>query len=214
MDYFVLRVSTQERKKNGEKDKDKTQQEFDRQIFVFKSRGYVLTPDNMVEDRISGGLDFEQRPNFMALVEKLQPNDNVYFCEITRFSRNYTDGMRLIDFLLFNKKVNIIFVSENRTLFAGKRFNKDEWLFISMQLLWAEYRKREIGDYTSQALQAKRQNGQILGRPKLISTDKYDRVVELYELGNTMEQVASMTGMSRATVSRILAKRKKDKENL
>lgn len=45
-----------------------------------------------------------------------------------------------------------------------------------------------------------------IGRPQIHSTDKYDRVVELYEQGNTMEQVASMTGMSRATVSRILAK--------
>lgn len=48
-----------------------------------------------------------------------------------------------------------------------------------------------------------------IGRPKIHSTDKYDRVVELYEQGNTMEQVASMTGMSRATVSRILAKKRR-----
>lgn len=208
MDYFALRVSTQERKdKDG--DGKKTQQEFDRQKFVFTSRGYVLTDENTFADRISGGTNFEDRPNFNKLLEILQPNDNVYFCEVTRFSRDYIDGMRLIDLLLFEKKVNIVFVSDNRTLYAGKKFNKDEWLFISMQLLWAEYRKREISEYTSQALRAKMQNPDFkIGKPKTITAEQEQQVIELHEQGKKIQEISDMVEVSTASVHRILRKAK------
>lgn len=48
-----------------------------------------------------------------------------------------------------------------------------------------------------------------IGHPKIYSTAQYDQVYELYEQGFTMQEVAERMGMSRATVSRILAKRRK-----
>lgn len=203
--YFALRVSTQERK-DKDKEGKKTQQEFERQKFVFESRGYKLTKENTFEDRITGGARFEERDNFNNLLNILKPNDTVYFCEMTRFSRDYIDGMRLIDLLIFEKKVNVVFVSDNRTLYAGKKFNKDEWLFISMQLLWAEYRKREIGEYTSQALQAKKAQGTTLGAPRKFDNEQYTRVRQLRSQGLKMQQIADITGISRQSVSRILSK--------
>lgn len=204
MDYFALRVSTQERKDKDSEGK-RTQQEFDRQKFVFTSKGYTLTNENTFADRISGGTNFEDRPNFSHLLEIIQPNDTIHFCEVTRFSRDYIDGMRLIDLLLFEKKVNIVFVSDNRTLYAGKKFNKDEWLFISMQLLWAEYRKREISEYTSQALRAKMQSPDFkIGKPKTITNEQEEQIKELYAQGKTMQEIADMCGISKASVCRIL----------
>ena len=75
-----------------------------------------------------------------------------------------------------------------------------------MQLLWAEYRKREIGEYTSQALQAKKAQGVVLGAPRKYDDEQYARVVKLRLEGYKTQEIANITGISRQSVSRILSK--------
>lgn len=202
---FYMRISTKERSENDKK-KDQ-EQTFERQKGILERAGYELTEENTFADRISGKTKGEEREQFEKMLAVLEEGDWCIFTETSRFSRSYILGMQMLDTLIFDKKVNVRFVSNGIELMANGKFNPYTWYTISQMLLADELQRRIISYNTSNGLQRKKELGVVLGRKPLHSTDKYDQVVELYEQGNTMEQVASMTGMSRATVSRILAKR-------
>lgn len=203
---FYMRISTKQR---SESDKKKDQEQtFERQKGILERAGYELTEENTFADRISGKTKGEEREQFEKMLAVLEEGDWCIFTETSRFSRSYILGMQMLDTLIFDKKVNVRFVSNGIELMANGKFNPYTWYTISQMLLADELQRRIISYNTSNGLQRKKELGVVLGRKPVHTTDKYDRVVELYEQGNTMEQVASMMGMSRATVSRILAKRR------
>ena len=198
-----IRVSTSEAS---------AKQNYERQRYLIEHSG--LEFDEIYEEHISGGIKGNQREQFNKMLESLNEKDLVCFTETSRFGRNYIDCFEMLDLITQRVGASVRFLSNGIELQGGEKMNPYTWMTVSQFFIQDEFLKRQIGYNTSNALQRKKEQGIVLGRPKVISTEKYDRVVELYEQGNTMEQVASMMDMSRATVSRILAKRKKDKENL
>lgn len=207
--YFVMRVSSKRvvdrKNKEGELEAQ-FQQDFSRQSYIFKNAGYELTEENTFADRITGSSKIEERPRFNELLEKLEEGDYCYFSEVSRFSRDYKNGMEMIDTLLMDKKVNVVFVCDNKTLYAGKRFDASEWFYISMMLLTAEYQKRCIGQTTSQKLQAMKANGVKLGKPTTITSDTIALIHTLREQGCSYDKISEETGVSKGSISRILRK--------
>ena len=205
--YFVMRVSSKRvvDRKNKEKEiEQQFQQDFSRQKYIFLNAGYDVTEENTYADRITGSSRIEERPRFNELLDKLEEGDTCYFAEVSRFSRDYKNGMDMIDLLLFDKKVNIVFVCDNKTLYAGKRFDASEWFYISMMLLTAEYQKRCIGQSTSQKLQAMKADGVKLGRECTYSQDFRHKVVAHYRKGNSMAKTGEHFGIAPSTVMRFV----------
>ena len=62
---------------------------------------------------------------------------------------------------------------------------------------------------TKEALKAKRENGTILGRPKTINEEKFDRIKMLYAQGYTMQEIAYMCDVSVSSVCRCVNNRQK-----
>lgn len=204
--YFYMRISTKEKNEN-DKRKDQ-EQTFDRQKGILERAGYVLTEQNTFAERISGKTKAEEREQFDKMLSVLEEGDWCIFTETSRFSRSYILGMQMLDTLIFEKKVNVRFVSNGIELMANGKFNPYTWYTISQMLLADELQRRIISYNTSNGLQRKREMGVVLGRKPTYSTAKYDQVCELYKRGLTMQEVAERMGMSRATVSRIMAKRR------
>ena len=206
--YFAMRVSTK-RIKEKENKEEQTEsvylQDFKRQEFIFKNAGYELNSKNTFADRITGGSTAEKRPQYSAMLELLQENDTVYFCSVDRFSRNYINGMAMLDELIFDKKVNVVFVSDNKKLYAGKRFDPNEWFYISMMLLSAEYQKRCIGQQTSQKLQAMIADGAKLGRPCSISKEQESEIISLRKKGMKVQDIIVKYNSNKPTINRVLS---------
>ena len=205
--YFVMRVSSKrvvDRKNKEQELEQQFQQDFLRQKYIFLNAGYDVTEENTYADRITGSSKIEERPRFNELLEKLEEGDTCYFAEVSRFSRDYKNGMEMIDLLIFEKKVNIVFVCDNKTLYAGKRFDASEWFYISMMLLTAEYQKRCIGQSTSQKLQAMKAQGTSLGCPKTHNDAKRQEIVSFYNEGHTMQECADTFGVAVSSVHRFV----------
>jgi DNA invertase Pin-like site-specific DNA recombinase len=207
-DYFAMRVSTQRTREkiNKEQEVEKEfQQNFIRQKYIFQCAGYELTDENTFADRITGGSKAEDRPEFSRLLSIIQEGDTINFCTVDRFSRDYKNGMEMIDTLLYDYKVNIRFVADNKVLYAGKRFDASEWFYISMLLLTAEYQKRCIGQMTSQKLQAMKEQGAVLGRPtKELEDEQLAEIRNLHNGGFDITNISRRTGIGRRIVERVV----------
>lgn len=198
--WFYLRVSTQTKGEDGEKQREQT---FERQKGILERCGYVLTEENTFAERISGKTRGEERQKFEQMLSVLKEGDWVIFTETSRFSRTYKSGMDMLDILIFDYKVNIRFVSNNIELMAGQQFNPYVWYTISQMLLADELQRRVISYNTANGLQRKKEQGIQLGRPPKCDDDVVEKVKELQRQGYTCRQIADMLGMSKATVSRL-----------
>lgn len=207
-EYFYLRVSTQTKGEDGEKQREQT---FERQKGILERAGYTLTDENTFADRISGKTKGDERENFDKLLTILNEGDWVIFSETSRFSRSYINGMEMLDTLIFDKKVNVRFVSNAIDLMANGRFNPYVWYTISQMLLADELQRRVISYNTANGLAAKRANGIVLGRPKTIDDDKRNMVLSMHNDGKKGYEIAKKLGICPATVSNIL---KEIKENV
>ena len=200
--YFYMRISTKEK---AEDDKRKDQEQtFERQKGILERAGYVLNDENTFADRISGKTSAEERERYEAMLGKLEEGDWVIFTESSRFSRSYIAGMQMLDTLIFDKKVNVRFVSNGIELLANGKYNPYTWFSISQMLLADELQRRVISYNTANGLQRRRDLGVQLGRPKSIDEESRRKVLELKEQGLAYKDIQKETGISPATICRII----------
>lgn len=204
-EYFYMRISTQSRE-DEEKQKE---QSFDRQKGIFERAGYVLTDDNTFAERISGKTKASDREQFERMLNVLEEGDWVIFTETSRFSRSYLLGMEMLDTLIFDKKVNVRFVSNGIELFASCRYSPYTWYTISQMLLADELQRRIISFNTINGLKRKQEMGTRLGRPSDITPETITLIHSLREQGCSYDKISEETGVSKGSISRILNKGEK-----
>lgn len=190
--YAYCRVSTSDRS---------AKQDYERQKYLLEHSGMKF--DKIFEEHISGGVKGNQREQFNAMLECLEPTDIVCFTETSRFGRNYIDCFEMLDLITQKKKATVKFLSNGITLDGGEKMNPYMWLTISNFFIQDEFLKRQIGYNTSNALKRKKEQGVVLGRPKTIPDDIREKVISL-KGEMTYRQIAEETGVSLATVSRIM----------
>lgn len=198
--YFYLRVSTQSKGEEGVKQREQT---FERQKGILERCGYLLTEENTFAERISGKTKNSEREKFDEMLSILQEGDWVIFSETSRFSRSYINGMEMLDTLIFDKKVNVKFVSNGIDLLANGKFNPYTWYTISQMLLADELQRRVISYNTSNGLQAKKEQGVRLGAPPKYDEDVWVKIKELKAQGMSCQRVADIVGVSKSTVVRV-----------
>lgn len=190
--YAYCRVSTSDRS---------AKQDYERQKYLLEHSGMKF--DKVFEEHISGGVKGNQREQFNAMLECLEPTDIVCFTETSRFGRNYIDCFEMLDLITQKKKATVKFLSNGITLDGGEKMNPYMWLTISNFFIQDEFLKRQIGYNTSNALKRKKEQGVVLGRPKTIPDDIREKVISL-KGEMTYRQIVEETGVSLATVSRIM----------
>ena len=202
---FYMRISTKERKEDDKK-KDQ-EQTFERQKGILERAGYVLTDENTFADRISGRTKAEERENYYKMLDILEEGDWCIFTESSRFSRSYLAGMEMLDTLIFDKKVNVRFVSNGIELMANSKFNPYTWYTISQMLLADELQRRVISYNTANGLKAKREllgDSFKIGREKTeIEPDKIEQIRQLYGTCSVAE-IQRRVGLGRRVVDRVI----------
>lgn len=196
--FAYMRVSTTEKS---------AKQDYERQKYLLEHSGIKF--DKIYEEHISGGIKGDQRKEFNKMLESLDEKDLVCFTETSRFGRNYRDCFEMLDIITQEKKSSVKFLSNNITLEGGEKMNPYTWMAISQFFIQDEFLKRQIGYNTSNALQRKKEQGVVLGRPKTIQDDTIESVKRLYSNGYKMQQIGDMLGISKSTVSRMIKGDKK-----
>lgn len=177
-------------------------QDYERQRFMFEST--KINFDYTFEEHVSGGVRGDKRIEFNKMLEVLQEGDTVWFTEQSRLGRSYIDTFDMIDKLLFEKKVNIRFISDGTYLQKGTKFNPDEWLKLAIKCVVDEYTKRNIGYQTSVKLQALKSQGKQLGRNSGLTKEQRDEIRKLKEQGMKQVEIAKKFNTTTSTVSRII----------
>lgn len=191
--FAYMRVSTTEKS---------AKQDYERQKYLLEHSGIKF--DKIYEEHISGGIKGDQRKEFNKMLESLDEKDLVCFTETSRFGRNYRDCFEMLDIITQEKKSSVKFLSNNITLEGGEKMNPYTWMAISQFFIQDEFLKRQIGYNTSNALQRKKEQGVVLGRPKTIQDDTIENVKRLYSNGYKMQQIGDMFGISKSAVSRMI----------
>lgn len=185
MRYGYMRVSTQDK------------QEFTRQEFVLKD--YNL--DRIFEEKISGTKKASGREAFKEMLEILKKGDEVYFESMSRMARSMQDLIDTTNYLVKTLKVKVVFIKENLSI-GGDGLDAMGTLVFNIMGAFAQFERDLISDRTTQALSAKKANGQVLGRPATFGEEMIDEVAGLREQGKSIREIAEITGISRATVGR------------
>ena len=191
--YSYMRVSTSDKS---------AKQDYERQKYLMEHSG--LQFDAVFEEHISGGVKGNQREQFNKMLESLNEKDLVCFTETSRFGRNYIDCFEMLDLITQVKKASVKFLSNGITLEGGEKMNPYTWMTVSQFFIQDEFLKRQIGYNTSNALQRKKEQGVVLGRPTTIDDEQRNEILSLYGKGMRKCDIANKLGISRASVTRLL----------
>lgn len=182
---------------------------FDNQISKIKDYlNNINLPINKLVKDISFGFEEKENNVLYNLVIKSNSNDSIILYNISRISRYCLHVKNFLN-IAKQKGLKVIIVDKNIQSQMIKENPKELDLILSNI---TELDKQYVSIITKNALIELKEKGIKLGRPNIINSERYDEVYKLYDSGLTMEDVGKKVGMSRATVSRILAKRRNNVE--
>ena len=138
-----------------------------------------------------------QRPEFQALLERLEEGDTLVIPKLDRFARNCTDGVETVK-MLFNRgvRVHILNMGVVENTLTGN-------LILQIMLSFAEYERGMIVERTQTGKAIARQRPDYReGRPKKFKKAQVEHALELLSSGMSYKQVEGMTGISKSTLIR------------
>ena len=146
-----------------------------------------------------------QRPEFQALLDRLEEGDTLVISKLDRFARTTTDGVETVR-MLFDRgvRVHILNMGLVENTLTGN-------LILTVMLAFAEYERGMIVErtQTGKAI-AKQRPDYREGRPKKFKKAQVEHALELLSGGMSYKQVEGMTGISKSTLVR--AKRQTEKQ--
>lgn len=136
------------------------------------------------EEKISGKLKIEQRPELQAAIEYLRDGDLLCVQEVDRFGRNLIDGLIVLEDL-FGRGIPVKVLEG---IAAGEHVERSFVLDLAFAI--AEDRRRDIVRKTKDGLEAARKRGRKGGRRKVMSEEMTAMAAMLRdEKGYTIRQI-------------------------
>lgn len=182
MIYGYARVSTIKQMKNGNS--------IDEQVQKLKEAG----AQEIITDSYTGTK--MERPQFTALLQRLQPGDKLIVTKLDRFARTAVEGGAIVK-ELHEKGVTIHIL--NMGIADNSPMGK---LMVTMLLAFAEFERDMIVERTQSGKAIARANGKrVDGRPKKYKPEQMRHALELLK-ANSYQEVEKMTGISKSTLIR------------
>lgn len=186
--YGYARVSTYGQARDGNS--------LDFQIQALRNAGAI----QIFSDVFSGSKNY--RPQLDHLLNIIQTGDTIIITKLDRIARSLVHGIQLLEYLS-NKGViidvlNMGIIDDSPT---GK-------LIRNIMLAFSEFERDMIIQRTQEGKAVARKNPNFHdGRPKKFSRTQIKHALELLQT-HSYQQVADMTGISRATLARAKAELK------
>ena len=159
MKYCYIRVS-------------RNSQEFDRQLQIFKDRGYIDGENcTYVEEKFTGTKI--NRPVFKELLNKMTEGDTLVVESLSRLSRGgVIKTLELITELVQIRKINVIIFKEGFELRAGEQPNSTTSLLLGIFSVLGQFERDLLSERTIEGLKAVQESGIKLGRPLTENSSK------------------------------------------
>ena len=156
--------------------------------------------ENIISDQYTGTK--MDRPNFSALLNKLQLGDKLIVTKLDRFARTAVDGGMIVQEL---RKRGVIIHILNMGLIDDTPMGK---LLVTVLLAFAEFERDMIVERTQAGRESAREKGiRVDGRPPKYPRPQMDHAMELLS-EHSYSDVARLTGISRSTLTREKRRRK------
>ena len=165
-----------------------------------------------VEEQISGKSNFKNR-QLGALLERMEKGDILIVPELSRIARSITQIFEVID-ITKQKGIELYSIKEN---FTNTDKSITSTVTTTVFALVAQIERDLISLRTIEALQAKKANGEKLGRPKGRGKSKLDEnreeILKLVELKVPKTIIARQYNTSTANLHRFLKTNNKVEKN-
>ena len=171
-------------------------QSTDAQIFELREycsrRGWFVT-EEIIDHGYSGGTD--NRPGLKRLMELVRQR-KVDCVAVTKLDRLFRSLKHLVNVLDEFKSVGVLFISVCDSIDFSSPSGR---LLFGVLASLSEFEKDLILERTMAGLEAARRKGKVLGRPK---HNLDEQIVALHREGKSYRRIASLLGVSRASVYR------------
>ena len=199
MIFGYMRISTQKEKQTTDRQRITLEQYAKDNSFTF---------DEIVEERISGTIKAESRPQFNALEYKLRENDILIVTDIDRLGRNAddvimefkklkADGIRVI-------ALDTPYLNEWEKVQDSSIYNMIADIFITLKAHMAQQEREKTVQRINQGLEVARAKGKTLGRPKAELPKEFIKEYQKFKDGAYGDMSASlfakMLGIGRSTL--------------
>ncbi|CAG9368244.1 resolvase [Clostridium perfringens] len=171
-------------------------QNLDRQIDLLID--YGVDKRNIYQEKISGTKT--HREQLDKMIDELQEGDTVIIADLTRISRSTKDLLDIIDRI---KAKGASIKSIKDTWLDTSSDNPYNSFLLTVMSGLSQLERDLISQRTKEGLKSAKARGRNGGRPSK-RNDKSDTVGLLYKEGYKIVDIVKQTGLSRATVYRVL----------
>lgn len=173
-------------------------QTVDGQIHEITASGFSLPEYRIVAETISGSVPAMQRPEFVRLMDRLEPGDTLVVTKLDRLGRDAIDVSGTVSILadIPVKVYCLALAGTDLTSSAGQ---------LTMHVLnaVAQFERDLLRERTQAGLAAAKEKGVRLGRPKALTRGQEDWAHGELLAGETVSSIARSLKVSRATISRL-----------
>lgn len=199
MIFGYMRISTQKEKQTTDRQRITLEQYATDNGFKF---------DALIEERISGTIKAESRPQFNELKGKLRKDDILIITDIDRLGRNAddvimefkrlkADGIRVI-------ALDTPYLNEWEKIQDSSIYNMIADIFITLKAHMAQQEREKTVQRINQGLEVARSKGKTLGRPKAELPKDFIKEYKKFKDGSygdmSAMSFAKMIGIGRSTL--------------
>lgn len=199
MIFGYMRISTQKEKQTTDRQKLTLEQYAAANKFNF---------DEIIEERISGTIKAEHRPQYNNLKGKLRKDDILIITDIDRLGRNAddvimefkqlkADGIRII-------ALDTPYLNEWEKIQDSSIYNMIADIFITLKAHMAQQEREKTVQRINQGLEVARAKGKTLGRPKAELPGNFIKEYNKFKTGQygniSASGFAKMLGIGRSTL--------------
>lgn len=144
---------------------------------------------------ISGKTHATQRPQFVAMLEKIRDGETLVVTKLDRLGRDAEDVLRTVR-TLAERKVEVVVLQLGK-LDLGSSAGK---LMLTMLAAVAAMERDLLVERTQSGLARAKAEGKTLGRPSKTTPEQREAMKAKYVAGETVSALARFYGVSRASV--------------
>jgi len=167
------------------------------QVREIEAAGFKVEARRVVSETVSGSSAIEQRPGFMRLLDKLEPDDVLIVTRLDRLGRNAIDVATTVDRLATaGVRVHCLALGGvDLTSSAGR-------MTMGVINAVAQFERDLLIERTQAGLQRAKAEGATFGRPATLDAIQRDAVRMALAAGASVSVLAKQHGTSRQTIMR------------
>ncbi|HHA2283582.1 TPA: recombinase family protein [Enterobacter hormaechei subsp. xiangfangensis] len=163
-----------------------------------EAAGFIVKPQRLIEEQISGSVAASERPGFARLLDRMENGDVLIVTKLDRLGRDAMDVRKTVEQLAASDiRVHCLALGGvDLTSAAGK---------MTMQVISAvaEFEKDLLIERTHSGLARARAAGKRFGRPPALNQEQRQAALEHLKAGASISAVSREFGTSRQTIMRL-----------